>query len=84
MENLAEIVGLRNRGIKFNPELNTASTVQMWINKRKTKVPSDAALAELNKYKVKEVDLDNNPDRRDNVIVYSDRNLVKIYSIDRY
>jgi hypothetical protein len=75
MENLAEIVGLRNRGIKFTPDLNAANTVQMWLNKKKSMTPSDAALAELQKYKIEEADLNNNPDTRDNVIVYSDRNL---------
>jgi hypothetical protein len=34
MENLAEIVGLRNRGIKFTPDLNAANTAQMWLNKK--------------------------------------------------
>jgi hypothetical protein len=33
---------------------------------------------------VEEADLDNNPDTRDNVIVYSDKNLGKNYSIDGY
>jgi hypothetical protein len=84
MENLAEIIGLRNRGIKFTPDLNAANTAQMWINKKKAMAPSDTILAELNKYKVEEADLDNNPDIRDNIIVYSDRNLGKIYSIDGY
>jgi hypothetical protein len=36
---------------------------------------SDAQLHELNKYRVEEADLGNNPDTRDNVIVYSDRGL---------
>jgi hypothetical protein len=27
-ENLAEIVGLKNRGIKYNPELNAANSPQ--------------------------------------------------------
>jgi acyl-CoA synthetase (NDP forming) len=84
MENLAEIVGLRNRGIKFTPDLNSANTAQMWLNKKKAMAQSDAVLAELNKYKVEEADLDNNPNTRDNVIVYSDRELGKIYSIDGY
>jgi hypothetical protein len=35
MENLAEIVGLRNRGIKFTPDLNVANTAQIWLNKKK-------------------------------------------------
>jgi hypothetical protein len=33
---------------------------------------------------VEEADLDNNPDTRDNVIIYSDKNLDKIHSIDWY
>jgi hypothetical protein len=45
----------------------------MWINKRKARAPPDAALAELNKYKVEEVDLDNNPDTKDNVMVYTEK-----------
>jgi hypothetical protein len=36
------------------------------------------------KYAVDGADLDDNPDTRDNVIVYSDRNLGKIYSTDGY
>jgi hypothetical protein len=84
MENLAEIVGLRNRGIKYTPDLNAANTAQIWLNKRKAAAPSTEILAEYNKYKVEEADLDNNPDIRDNVIVYSDRDLGKIYSIDGY
>jgi hypothetical protein len=36
------------------------------------------------KYAVEETNLDNNPDTRDNVVVCSDRNLGKIYSIDEY
>jgi hypothetical protein len=55
----------------------------MWLNKKKAMAQSDEALAELDKYRV-EADLDNNPDTRDNVIVYSDRNLGKICSIDGY
>jgi hypothetical protein len=82
MENLAEIVCLRNRGIKFTPDLNSANTAEIWLNKKKEVAPSDAVLAEHNKYKVEEADLDNNPDTRDNVIVYSDRDLGKIFSID--
>jgi hypothetical protein len=84
MENLAEIVGLRNRGIKFTPDLNAANTAQIWLNKKKAKAPSPKVLAEYNKYKVEKADLDNNPDIRDNVIVYSDRDLGKIYSICGY
>jgi hypothetical protein len=83
MENLAEIVGLRNRGIKFTPDLNAANTPQIWLNKKKAMAQSDAEAAELEKYRVEEADLDN-PDTRDNVIVYSDRGLGKIHSIDGY
>jgi beta-mannanase len=36
------------------------------------------------KYAVEEADLDDNPDTRDNVIVYSDKDLRKIHSIDGY
>jgi hypothetical protein len=75
MENLAEIVGLKNRGIKFTPDLNSAKTAQIWLNKKKAMAQTDAALEELNKYRVEEADLDNNSDTRDNVIVYSDRDL---------
>jgi hypothetical protein len=39
---------------------------------------------EILKYAVEKADLDDNPYTRDNVIVYSDRNLGKIYSIDGY
>jgi hypothetical protein len=60
------------------------NTAQMWFNKKKAMAQSNTALAELQKYKVEEADLDNNPDTRDNVIVYSDRDLGKIYSIDGY
>jgi hypothetical protein len=84
MENLAESVGLKNRGIKYTPDLNSANTDQIWLNKKKAMAQSDAALEELNKYRIEEADLDNNPDTRDNVIVYSDRELGKIYSIDGY
>jgi beta-mannanase len=84
MENLAEIIGLRNRGIKFTPDLNSANTAQMRLNKKKAMAQSDAQVNELNKYRLEEADLDNNPDTRDNVIVYSDRDLGKIYSIDGY
>jgi hypothetical protein len=84
MENLAEIVGLRNREIKFTPDLNSTNTAQMWLNKKKAMAQSEAEAVELEKYRVEEADLDNNPDTRDNVIVYSDRNLGKIHSIDGY
>jgi beta-mannanase len=36
------------------------------------------------KYAVEEADLDDNPDIRNNVIVYSDKGLRKIHSIDGY
>jgi hypothetical protein len=65
MENLEEIVGLR---IKFTPDLNAANTAQIWLNKKKATAPSQEILAEYNKYKVEEADLDNNPDTRDKVI----------------
>jgi hypothetical protein len=39
MENLAEIVGLRNRGIKYTPDLNAANAAQIWLNKRKATAP---------------------------------------------
>jgi hypothetical protein len=45
---------------------------------------SEAVRKEILKYVVEEAYLGNNPDTRDNVIVYSDRNLGKIYSIDGY
>jgi hypothetical protein len=32
---LAEIVGLRNQGIKFVPDLNAANTAQQWLDKQK-------------------------------------------------
>jgi hypothetical protein len=70
MENLAEIVSLRNRGIKFTPDLNAANTAQIWLNKKKAIAQSDAEAAELEKYRVEEADLDNNPDTRDNVCVF--------------
>jgi hypothetical protein len=47
MENLAEIVGLRNRGIKFTPDLNSANTAQMWLNKKKAITQSDTEATEL-------------------------------------
>jgi hypothetical protein len=34
IEDLAKIVGKKNRGIKFNPDLNSANTAQMWLNKK--------------------------------------------------
>jgi beta-mannanase len=84
MEHLANIVGLKNRGIKFNSDLNSANTAQIWLSKKLSNAPSEAARQEILKYAVEEADLDNNPDTRDNVIVYSDKDLGKILSIDGY
>jgi hypothetical protein len=64
--------------------LNSANTAQMWLNKKKAITQSDTEATELWKYRVEEADLDNNPDTRDNVIVYSDRALGKIHSINGY
>jgi hypothetical protein len=84
MENISHIVGLRNRGIKYNPELNAANTAQIWFNKRKLQGQTEAARNEILKYSVEEANLDNNPDTTDNVIVYSDKNFGKIYPVDGY
>jgi hypothetical protein len=37
MKNLAYIVGLKNRGINYNPELNAANTAQLYIQNIKCK-----------------------------------------------
>jgi hypothetical protein len=84
MEDLAKIFGLKNRGIKYNPDLNAANTAQIWLNKKLYNAPSEAVRQEILKYAVEEADLDDNSDTKDNVVVYSDRNLGKIYSIDGY
>jgi hypothetical protein len=82
IEDLAKIVGKKNRGIKYNPDLNSANTAQIWLNKKLYNAPSEAVRNEILKYAVEEGDLDDNPDTRDNGIVYSDRNLGKFYLID--
>jgi hypothetical protein len=40
MKNLAYIAGLKNRGIKYNPELNAANTGQFDIAKHKLQAPT--------------------------------------------
>jgi hypothetical protein len=72
-EHLANIVGLKNRGIKLNSDLNSANTAQIWLSKKLSNALSEAVRKEILKYAVEEEDLDNNPDTRDNVIVYSDK-----------
>jgi hypothetical protein len=69
--------GKKNRSIKYNPDLN-GSTKKLY------NAPSEAVRKEILKYAVEEADLDDNPYTRDNVIVYSNRNLGKIYSVDGY
>jgi hypothetical protein len=51
----------------------------MWLNKKKSMALSDTVLSELQKYKVEEADLDNNPHTRDNVIVYSERSWQNLF-----
>jgi hypothetical protein len=52
--------------------LNATNTAQIWLNKKLYNAPSEAARKEILKYAVEEADLDDIPDIRDNVIVYSD------------
>jgi hypothetical protein len=47
MEHLANIVGLKNRDIKFNPELNAANTAQAYLNRKLYNAPSEAAREEI-------------------------------------
>jgi hypothetical protein len=35
IKDLAHIVGLKNRGISYNPELNAANTAQLYIAKNR-------------------------------------------------
>jgi hypothetical protein len=58
MKNLAYIVQLKNRGIKYNPELNTANTAQLYIAKHKFQTPTLKEKAEWDKWAVVEADLD--------------------------
>jgi hypothetical protein len=84
MKNFAYIVGLKNRGISYNPELNAANTAQLYIAKHKMQAPTLREKADWDKWGVVEADLDNNTDMRDNVIVYDDFAAGKIRSIDGY
>jgi TRAP-type mannitol/chloroaromatic compound transport system substrate-binding protein len=61
--------------------LNSANTAQICLNKKLYNALSEAERKEILKYAVEEANLDDNPDTRDNVIVYSDRKLRKIHSI---
>jgi hypothetical protein len=54
MEHLVNIVGLKNRGIKFNPDLNSANTAQICLRKKLSIAPTEARRQEILKYAVEE------------------------------
>jgi hypothetical protein len=62
MKNLAQIVSLRNRGIKYVPEFNATNITQIWLNRKLEQAPTNKARKQIFKYAVEEADLDNNPD----------------------
>jgi hypothetical protein len=69
---------------RYNPDLNSSNSAQIWFNKKQAQTPTETVRNEILKYAVEEADLDNNPDTRDNVIVYSNKDLGKIHSIEGY
>jgi hypothetical protein len=84
MKNLAYIVGLKNRGINYNSELNAANIAQLYIAKHKMQAPTVREKVGWDKWGVVEADLDNKISTRDNVIVYDDFKAGKIRTIDGY
>jgi hypothetical protein len=55
MKNLAYIVGLKNRGISYNPELNAANTAQLYIAKHKMQAPTIREKAAWDKWGVSSI-----------------------------
>jgi hypothetical protein len=76
---LAEIVGLKNKGIKYNPDWNSALAAREWIGRQQAREPQNAS---WQKWGVREIDLDNNVSTPDNVVLFSDQGVGKIRAID--
>jgi hypothetical protein len=50
MENLAQIVGLRNRGKKYDSDLNSANITQICVNKKLAQASTEEAGEQIFKY----------------------------------
>jgi hypothetical protein len=78
---LADIVGHRNKGIKFKPEWNARLATEAWLDKQRANHPDDLT---WQRWGVDELDLDDDPRTPDNVVVYSDKTAGKVKAIDGY
>jgi hypothetical protein len=86
-EDLVDLIGRRNVGLKFNPVLNSAQAAREFIEDRIEKARRDddqRALTYWSRWGVKELDLDRDKSTVNNVVVYSDKDFNRIKSVDGY
>ena len=79
IQKLAEIVGKKNRGIRFRPDWNSELSAKEWIDRQKAKDPDNP---KWEKWGVDKVDLDDNELTPDNVVVFSNKEAGRIKAID--
>jgi uncharacterized membrane protein YgcG len=86
-EDLMNLIGRKNMGVKFNPTFNSSQAAREFIEDRinKAKESGDEKAAEYwSRYGVRELDLDRNPDTINNVVVYSNEDAGRIKAIDGF
>jgi hypothetical protein len=81
---LAGIVGQSNRGIKYAPQFLSKKGAEFWIKKQRSKAKTPDEQAKWDRWAVQQADLDEDPDTPDNVLVFSDKYLGRLKSIDGY
>ncbi|MDR2407136.1 MAG: hypothetical protein LBE13_03360 [Bacteroidales bacterium] len=77
------LAGMRNKGIKFRPDWNSAVTADQWLaHKLDTEDPKVKAY--YDKWSVEVADLDDDENTPDNVVIFSDKPNQIVKSVDGY
>jgi hypothetical protein len=87
MKDLADVVGIHNLGIKFNPTFNSKESAEEWLETQLRKAyqrGDDKAVEKLERYRINLEDMDRDEGTVPNVVVYSDYANKRIKSIDGF
>jgi hypothetical protein len=87
MDDLVDVVGKHNTGIKFNPTFNSGPAAQEWLDDQIDKAArrgDTEALKRWKLWKVEPKDMDEDPTTINNIVVYSDYPAERIKAIDGF
>jgi hypothetical protein len=87
MQDLADVVGIHNMGIKFNPTFNSKEAAEEWLEAQLRKAyqrGDNKAIEKLEKYRITLEDMDRDEGTIPNVVVYSDYDNRRIKAVDGF